>query len=266
MYHHEIDIVMLGNDNSIIDMLYGAPRQVFWHCYLPSNIYIANYCRMYIFCDIRPITLGFTSTNFASIIEWTVDWQLQKFLWQIRILSPPLISTTNYFQDYSIRIENISICLQHWKILWDLLPHPVPGAGRAEARGLPRARPGLQVIRTRHRWHILTSANNFSTIYNLPKFMEITPEGVLNVNFSHNILYNKVTWFDISLKRITGCLWYRCTSSTPSCWWRSWSPGCCFASSTSEYTGQSEPTGVQCQVEMLIITRCCAGEVWPGSL
>ena len=54
MYHHEIDIVMLGNDNSIIDMLCGAPRQVFWHCYLPSNIYIANYCRMYIFCDIRP--------------------------------------------------------------------------------------------------------------------------------------------------------------------------------------------------------------------
>ena len=54
MYHHEIDIVMLGNDNSIIDMLCGAPRQVFWHYYLPSNIYIANYCRMYIFCDIRP--------------------------------------------------------------------------------------------------------------------------------------------------------------------------------------------------------------------
>ena len=36
--------------------------------------------------------------------------------------------------------------------------------------------------------------------------MEITPEGVLNVNFSHDILYNKVTSFDISLKRITGCL------------------------------------------------------------
>ena len=59
MYHHEIDIVMLGNDNSIIDMLCGAPRQVFWHCYLPSNIYIANYCRMYIFCDIRPLVLMF---------------------------------------------------------------------------------------------------------------------------------------------------------------------------------------------------------------
>ena len=67
-------------------------------CALVTSIYITISIRW-------TTTLGFTSTNFASIIEWTVDWQLQKFLWQIRILSPPLISTTNYFQDYSIRIK-----------------------------------------------------------------------------------------------------------------------------------------------------------------
>ena len=57
-------------------------------CALVTSIYITISIRW-------TITLGFTSTNFASIIEWTVDWQLQKFLWQIRILC--LIPTFNIY-------------------------------------------------------------------------------------------------------------------------------------------------------------------------
>ena len=50
-----------------------------------------------------------------------------------------------------------------------------------------------RVAGRRRVWLYLIPVIFFSLLYNIPKFLEITPDGNLNSNFSHNLLYDKVS-------------------------------------------------------------------------
>ena len=100
---------------------------------------------------------------------------------------------------YCVKFTFLNLCsLKCWEIFWNLFSNSISRPRRKKTFRVPDSSPDFQVkIKCSKesgylKPHVYKVWLYFSFIYNFPKFMEIRADGVLNVNFSHNILYNKV--------------------------------------------------------------------------